>query len=54
MTPDLKAGQIEDSVIDIERQIRAAHPEVVTLFIKPQTDATWKNALRLRFGDPPG
>jgi cation diffusion facilitator family transporter len=48
-----QAGQIEDAVIDIERQIRATHPEVVTLFIKPQTDATWKQAVRLRFGGPP-
>ena len=48
--PDLRATQIEESVIDIERQIRASHPEVVTLFIKPQTDATWKEAIRRRFG----
>ncbi|MEO8924489.1 MAG: cation diffusion facilitator family transporter [Caldimonas sp.] len=50
--PDLRASEVEESVIDIERQIRAAHPEVVTLFIKPQTDATWKQAVRLRFGLP--
>lgn len=48
--PDLRAAQIEESVIDIERRIRAAHPEVTTLFIKPQTDATWKRAVQLRFG----
>ena len=28
---DLRAPQIEDAVINIERKIRAAHPEVVTL-----------------------
>ncbi len=50
--PDLRASQIEESVIDIERQIRASHPEVLTLFIKPQTDATWKRAIHLRFGGP--
>jgi cation diffusion facilitator family transporter len=48
--PDLRASEIEESVIDIERRIRAAHPEVVTLFIKPQTSVTWKQAVRLRFG----
>ena len=48
--PDLRATQIEESVIDIERQIRASHPEVVTLFIKPQTDASWQEAVRRRFG----
>ena len=50
--PDLRAAEIEESVIDIERQIRAAHPEVMTLFIKPQTDVTWERAVRLRFGTP--
>ena len=50
---DLRAAQIEESVIEIERRIRAVHPEVVTLFIKPQTDASFKEALRLRFGGAP-
>jgi cation diffusion facilitator family transporter len=48
--PDLRAAEVEESVVDIEKQIRMAHPEVVMLFIKPQTDATWKKAIRLRFG----
>jgi cation diffusion facilitator family transporter len=48
--PDLRATQIEESVIDIEKKIRASHPEVVTLFIKPQTDASWQEAIRRRFG----
>ena len=48
--PDLSATQIEESVIDIEQKIRASHPEVVTLFIKPQTDASWQAAIRRRFG----
>lgn len=47
---ELRAPQIEESVIDIERKIRAAHPEVVTLFIKPQTAATFKDHARRRFG----
>lgn len=50
--PDLRASEIEEAVVDIERQIRAAHPEVRTLFIKPQTDVTWNRAVRLRFGVP--
>ena len=52
--PDLRAAEIEDSVVDIERQIRATHPEVRTLFIKPQTDDSWRQAVRLRFGDSGG
>ncbi len=51
--PDLKADEIEESVIVIEQQIRASHPEVVTLFIKPQTRATWRDAVRRRFGTTP-
>ena len=47
---DLRATQIEESVIAIEQEIRAMHPEVVTLFIKPKTGATWEKAIRKRFG----
>ena len=50
---DLRAPQIEDAVINIERKIRAAHPEVVTLFVKPQTAIAFKETIHLRFGDPP-
>lgn len=41
------------SVIDIERKILAAHPEVVTLFIKPQAATTFKDHARRRFGIEP-
>ncbi len=50
---DLRAPQIEDAVVNIERKIRAAHPEVVTLFVKPQTAIAFKETIHLRFGDPP-
>ena len=43
--------QIEEKVIDIERRINAAHPEVVSLFIKPQTARIFDAAIRDRFGD---
>ncbi|HEX5513008.1 MAG TPA: cation diffusion facilitator family transporter [Gammaproteobacteria bacterium] len=39
---DLRAYQIEEQVLEMERRIQAAHPEVVTLFIKPQTDRVFK------------
>ncbi|HAT29788.1 MAG TPA: cation transporter [Janthinobacterium sp.] len=39
---DLRTPQIEAAVVDIERRIRAAHPEVVTLFVKPQTARAYK------------
>ena len=49
---DLRTPQIEDAVINIERSIRAAHPEVVTLFVKPQTAKSFTETVRLRFGNP--
>jgi cation diffusion facilitator family transporter len=38
----LTAAQIEDAVIDIERKVRESHPQVVALFIKPQTDKSYR------------
>ena len=46
----LRVPDVEAAVVEIERQIRAAHPEVVTLFIKPQTAAAFKETVRRRFG----
>ena len=34
---DMRAEQIEQCVASIDRHVRAAHPEVVALFVKPQT-----------------
>ncbi|MEO7549360.1 MAG: cation diffusion facilitator family transporter [Ramlibacter sp.] len=48
----LRVPDVEAAVMQIERQIRAAHPQVVTLFIKPQTAAGFRESLRLRFGTP--
>jgi cation diffusion facilitator family transporter len=45
----LTAAQIEDAVIDIERKIRQSHPQVVALFIKPQTGKTYQQAARSYF-----
>jgi cation diffusion facilitator family transporter len=41
---DLRASQIEEQVIEIERMVRLAHPEVVALFVKPQTPGTFKKS----------
>ncbi|WP_317204909.1 cation diffusion facilitator family transporter [Janthinobacterium sp.] len=48
----LRVPEVEAAVAEIERRIRAAHPEVVTLFVKPQTGAAYKETLRRRFGEP--
>lgn len=47
------APQIEQSVADIERRIRAAHPQVVNLFVKPQTAASYRSTVQRKTGQPP-
>ena len=46
----MMAGSVENAVTEIERRIRA-HPEVVTLFVKPQAPAAYRDTVRLRFGE---
>lgn len=48
----LSTPQIEASVVAIEQRIRAAHPEVVSLFVKPQTKRTFDARRGQRFGGP--
>jgi len=45
---DLPAARIEDEVIQLERRVRDAHPDVVALFVKPQTEATYTEHVRRR------
>ena len=44
--------QVEEQVIALEQHVRAAHPEVVLLFVKPQTDKAYSAQRHDRFGDP--
>jgi divalent metal cation (Fe/Co/Zn/Cd) transporter len=46
---DLRVPQIEESVIEIEREVRAAHPEILSLFVKPQTQKAFTEAARRHF-----
>ena len=48
---ELRAPEIEEAVVDIEARIRAAHPEIVTVFVKPQTAKTFRETVRRRFGE---
>ncbi|GHH24678.1 cation transporter [Sphingomonas glacialis] len=45
-------SQVEQQVIALEQHVRAAHPDVVVLFVKPQTDKAFSAQRRDRFGDP--
>ena len=45
---DLSARQVEDIVADVEARVRRAHPEIVSLLVKPQSAAGFEKPL------PPG
>lgn len=48
---EMRTGEIEDLVLAMEDEVRAAHPEVVALFVKPQTAGTFKIWRQARFDD---
>jgi cation diffusion facilitator family transporter len=50
---ELRVREVEAAVVEIERRVRAAHPDVLTLFIKPQTAAAFRETVRERFGGKP-
>ena len=45
---NLRTPDIEQSVISLERRIRECHPEIVRLFVKPQTRRTFVQDIELR------
>jgi hypothetical protein len=40
-------------VLEIERKVRASHPQVVTLFVKPQTDKSYQAGMASYFTEQP-
>jgi cation diffusion facilitator family transporter len=48
--PALRTHEIEACVARIEESVRQAHPNVVALFVKPQTKEQFEAARRARFG----
>ena len=47
---DLNTADIEARVAEIEDRIHALHPEVVALFVKPQTSSRYLQSRQRRFG----
>jgi divalent metal cation (Fe/Co/Zn/Cd) transporter len=47
---DLRTPQIEAAVIQLEERIRAKHPEVISVFVKPQTRKTFETTRAKLFG----
>lgn len=48
--PEMRTAEIENCVAKIEQRVRDAHPNVVALFVKPQTLEQFELARRARFG----
>lgn len=48
---DLRAPDIEQAVIRIERHARASDPKVLVVFVKPQTGKTFREIRARRFGE---
>jgi divalent metal cation (Fe/Co/Zn/Cd) transporter len=48
---ELTTPEIEAKVTELERMVCQSYPEVVTLFVKPQTSAGFEETDRRRFGD---
>jgi len=48
---ELRTPQIEASAVRLESRIRGRHPEVVALFVKPQTRRSFDRSRRDRFGE---
>jgi cation diffusion facilitator family transporter len=47
----ISARDVELAVSDIERKVRAAHPAVVDVFVKPQAGSAFRDAVKARFGE---
>jgi cation diffusion facilitator family transporter len=48
---ELRAPEIEAAVVELERRLREAHPEVTTVFVKPQAPGTYRKVVRERYGE---
>jgi divalent metal cation (Fe/Co/Zn/Cd) transporter len=44
----LRAAEVESAIEAIETTVRAAHPDIVAVFVKPQTGARFREAVRAR------
>ena len=49
----LRAPQIEDAIVALEAKVRKRHPEVVGIFVKPQTEDAFRKASHVRTGRTP-
>jgi cation diffusion facilitator family transporter len=50
----VSARDVENVIVDIERKVRAERPDVVTLFVKPQSRAAYEAAVERHYGTDRG
>lgn len=48
---ELKTPEIEAKVIELERRVKLSHPEVVAVFVKPQSPEGFRETAARRFGN---
>ena len=49
---DLSTADIEQAIVRIEDRLRERYPELLVIFVKPQTPETWARRIRNRMGRP--
>jgi hypothetical protein len=49
----MRAPQIEEAVMDLENQVRATNPEIIALFVKPQTATVFEDQRHRYVGPAP-
>ena len=49
---DLTTPDIEQAIVRIEEKLRKRYPEVLIIFVKPQTPEVWARRIRDRMGRP--
>ena len=50
---ELRAPQIEEVVVSLESKVRAENPEIIALFVKPQTPKTYNDQRERSWGQAP-
>lgn len=50
---ELTVARVEQIVDELDARVRAAHPDVIALFIKPQTETAWQATQERRIAAPP-
>ncbi len=48
---ELQTPELEVKVIELEQRVRKSHPEVVAIFVKPQSRTGYEETIKRRFGE---